>query len=46
MTNLALPMLSVHGYCKKVRIDENRSTERFLVSNYMPPAGIEPATTP
>ena len=25
----------------KNRIDENRSAERFLVSNYMPPAGIE-----
>ena len=38
--NPALPMPSVHGYCKKVRIDENRSAERFLVSNDMPPANI------
>jgi hypothetical protein len=29
--NLALPMLFVRGYCKKVRIDKTRSAERFLV---------------
>ena len=30
--NPALPMLSVHGYFKKIRIDKNRSAERFLGS--------------
>ena len=31
MTNLALPMPSVHGYCKKIRIDETRSAERVFI---------------